>query len=141
LIAEIDGVLVGYCYAVQHRQRPAYSWSCESSVYVAEGQRKRGVGRALYEHLFKVLRLQGFRNVLAVLTLPNTPSVRLHESVGFQRIGLINHAGFKHGEWRDVLWMSKDLYPPDKRDQPDRPVDRPTPFRDVMDSQALKSIL
>ncbi len=109
LVFEEQGVAVGYAYASGHRSRAAYQWTVEVSVYVREDFHKRGVGRALYGVLFEVLRHQGFAVALAGITLPNAGSVRLHESMGFEPVGVYKAVGFKFGAWRDVGWWSLNL--------------------------------
>ncbi|HEX8752274.1 MAG TPA: arsinothricin resistance N-acetyltransferase ArsN1 family B [Solirubrobacterales bacterium] len=111
LVAEREGELVGYAYACSHRERPAYRWAVDVSVYVADGQQGRGVGRALYEALFARLREHGFRVAFAGITLPNPASVALHESLGFEPIGVARGIGWKHGAWRDVGWWQLRLAP------------------------------
>ena len=81
------------------------------SVYVAEGCRRRGVARGLYESLFALLARQGFYTVYAVIALPNATSVAFHEDLGFERAGLYERAGYKHGEWRDVGHWERGLRP------------------------------
>jgi len=114
-----DGRVLGYAYAGAHRSRAAYQWSVDVSVYVHEEARRRGVGRALYSSLFGVLDLQGFYNAYAGATLPNPASVGLHESVGFQPVGVYRGVGYKLGAWHDVVWWHlpirervADPYPP-----------------------------
>jgi len=86
--------------------RDAYRWTPESGVYVRDEFRGRGIGRRLYERLIAVLRVQGFRSVVAGITLPNDVSVRLHERLGFEPCGVIRDAGCKHGTWHDVgFWQ------------------------------------
>lgn len=102
LVCEHDGTVVGYAYASPHNDRSAYQWGADVSVYVAEQWRRNGVARGLYESLFALLRRQGFYRAYAVIALPNPPSVALHESLGFERVGLYEKAGYKHGEWRTV---------------------------------------
>ena len=98
-----DGVW-GYAYASKHRDRAAYQWSVDVAVYVREDRRSRGVGRALYESLFAMLRLQGFVAAHAGITQPNNASVALHEALGFRRIATYPAVGFKLGAWHDVGW-------------------------------------
>src|SRR3954462_15042682 len=88
-----DGVW-GYAYASKHRDRAAYQWSVDVAVYVREDRRRNGVGRALYESLFALLRIQGFVAAHAGITQPNEASVALHEAAGFRRIGLYPEVGF-----------------------------------------------
>jgi phosphinothricin acetyltransferase len=102
LVDERDGAILAYAYASELRTRAAYRWSTESSVYVAEPAQGRGLGRALYAALLGVLARQRFVAVFAGITLPNAPSVRLHESLGFVPVGSLPRVGFKHGAWHDV---------------------------------------
>jgi L-amino acid N-acyltransferase YncA len=111
LVAERDGEPLGYAYACAHRERPAYRWATDVSVYVAEAQQRQGIGRALYEELFARLRLQRFRVACAGITLPNEASVVLHERLGFRAIGVYRGIGWKAGAWRDVGWWQLDLIP------------------------------
>ena len=100
-----QGVL-GYAYASQYRARPAYDWTCETTVYVHESARSRGIGTRLYQVLLEGLRLLGYRSAMAGITLPNPTSVRLHESVGFKPAGGSREAGFKFSAWHDVgFWQ------------------------------------
>ncbi len=111
LVAERGGEVVGYAYACPHRQRPAYRWSVDVSVYVGAGQLGQGVGRALYSELFERLRRQRFRMACAGITLPNPASVALHESLGFRAVGVMREIGWKAGAWRDVGWWQLELAP------------------------------
>ncbi len=112
LVAERDGRVVGFAYASAHRARPGYRWAAEVSVYVAEPARGTGAGRRLYEVLLGLLRRQGLRVALAAIALPNAPSVRLHEALGFTRAGVFRAVGWKAGAWRDVGWWQLALLPP-----------------------------
>ena len=85
LVAESDGKVVGYAYGHEHRQRAAYRWSVETSVYVEEAVRGQGVGLALYEALFPSLISRGFSNAYAGITMPNDASVALHTKAGFSK--------------------------------------------------------
>ena len=109
LVCVFQEELVGYVYASEHRSRPAYQWSVDVSVYVQARFHRRGVGRALYHSLFALLTLQGFQNAYAGITLPNPGSVGLHESLGFQPIGVYRGVGYKRGAWHDVGWWGLPL--------------------------------
>ncbi|MEO1309647.1 MAG: arsinothricin resistance N-acetyltransferase ArsN1 family B [Pseudomonadota bacterium] len=109
LVADEDGWIVGYAYAGPHRERAAYRWSCEASVYVAAPARRQGVATALYGRLFEILRAQNYANVFAGVTLPNDPSLAVHTAVGFREVGVYSRVGFKFGEWRDVAWLGLEL--------------------------------
>ena len=112
LVAELGGRVVGYAYAGPHHARPGYRWSVNVSVYVAEGQAGRGIGRRLYRELFATLARQGFVNVYAGVTLPNDASVALHRSMGMERVGIYRRVGFKFGAWHDVAWYALRLTKP-----------------------------
>ena len=111
LVAEREGRVVGYAYATAFNERPAYRWSTSVSVYIADGARGEGVGRALYESLFARLRERGFRMACAGITLPNEASVALHERLGFELVGVNREIGWKQGAWRDVGWYQLELSP------------------------------
>jgi phosphinothricin acetyltransferase len=111
LVAEREGQVAGYAYATAFNERPAYRWSASVSVYVDEAYRGNGIGRALYEALFERLRERGFRMACAGITLPNEASVGLHESLGFERVGVNRAIGWKQGAWRDVGWFQLQLAP------------------------------
>ncbi|HEY4082487.1 MAG TPA: arsinothricin resistance N-acetyltransferase ArsN1 family B [Burkholderiaceae bacterium] len=112
LVAEdAQGRVAGYVYASKHRERPAYQWSVDTSAYVREDMRGRGVGRRLYERLFAMLAQQGYFQAFAGIALPNLGSVALHESVGFKSLGVYRNVGFKNGQWHDVGWWQRELQP------------------------------
>jgi phosphinothricin acetyltransferase len=102
LVAERDDTPVAFAYGGDFRTRAAYRWSTETTIYVAASERGRGLGRALYAALLRVLRLQGYRRAFGGITLPNDASIALHRAVGFEACGLFERAGFKHGAWHDV---------------------------------------
>ncbi len=103
--------ILGYAYATAHRERAAYRWCVEVSVYVHPGALRRGVARALYTALFELLRQQGFVNAYAGITLPNAASVGVHEALGFRPVGVYHAIGFKQGRWHDVGWWELALRP------------------------------
>lgn len=101
-----DGTLIGYAYAARFRERPAYRFAVETSVYLRSGAGGRGAGRRLYEPLLAILEAQGFTQAIAAITLPNEASVRLHERLGFAPAGAYRRVGWKLGAWHDVgLWQ------------------------------------
>jgi L-amino acid N-acyltransferase YncA len=119
LVAESGGEVVGYAYACPHRERPAYRWAVDVSVYVAADRRGEGHGPRLYAELFERLRRQGFRTACAGITLPNPASVALHERLGFAPAGVVRAIGWKAGAWRDVGWWQLELAPPDAEPPPE----------------------
>ena len=122
LVFESDGSIAGYTYASSYRERIAYQWCLECSVYVAEGFQRKGIARQLYRELFRILKRQGFTTVYAVITIPNEPSVSLHESMGFTYFATYENVGFKCSAWRNVGWWQLTLNPPEEN-----PL-APTPF-------------
>ena len=104
LVCEIDGRIAGYAYATRHRERTAYQWCVESSVYIHDDFLRNGVARALYTSLFEILKRQGFNNVYAVINLPNDRSVTFHESCGFEYFATYEKVCYKLGKWKNVGW-------------------------------------
>ncbi len=111
LVAEQDGVVLGYAYASRHKDRAAYAWSVDVSVYVLPDAHRMGVGRGLYTALLGVLTLQGYRRAHAGATLPNPGSTGLHEAMGFRPVGVYESVGYKFGQWHDVAWFARPLAP------------------------------
>jgi len=109
LVYEDGGAVIAVAYASRHRARAAYRWSAETSIYVSEAARGRGIGRMLYRALLRVLALQGYRGAFAGIALPNPASVALHRALGFEEIGVFRRIGYKAGAWRDVLWLQLPL--------------------------------
>jgi L-amino acid N-acyltransferase YncA len=122
LVAEDAGRVIGYAYASNYREKPAYRWSTETTIYVRDGIRGRGVGRSLYAALLRILSAQGYRRAFAGIALPNTGSVALHEALGFRHIGTNPEAGFKFGRWHDLGWWSFQLNTGDGEPQPPIPL-------------------
>jgi L-amino acid N-acyltransferase YncA len=121
LVCAWDGCLAGYAYATKHRERKAYQWSIDTSAYVHPEYWRRGIGGGLYRSLFAILSAQGFVNAYAGIALPNPASVRLHESVGFQPVGIYRSVGYKLGAWHDVGWWELRLRDHDQA--PAEPID------------------
>ncbi len=109
LVCDRDGEILGYVYATPHRERAAYQWSVDVSVYIGKKFRRSGIGRALYTSLFEILVLQGYYNAYAGITLPNPASEKLHKLMGFEPIGIYPSVGYKGGAWRDVAWFGRSL--------------------------------
>lgn len=109
IVCEEAGEVIAYAYASRQRERAAYQWNVELSIYVAPAYTARGIGKQLMSALLELLKLQKIRNVYGCITLPNDASVRLHESFGFQRIGIYHNTGFKCGAWYDVVWYEKQI--------------------------------
>ena len=104
--------VVGYACASRHRDRPAYRWSVDVTVYLSPAERGRGTGRALYDRLLAAVTDLGYVTAFAGITLPNEASVALHEAMGFLPVGVFARAGFKGGRWHDVGWWQRPLREP-----------------------------
>ena len=108
-VADVDGLVVGYTTSTRLEDKLAYSTSVRTNVYVAPAFCGRGLGRRLYDRLFEALREEDLHRAYADVTLPNEPSMNLHQSLGFEKTGLFKEAGRKFGRYWDVLWMSKKM--------------------------------
>lgn len=120
---DASGRVLGYAYASRHRERAAYRWSVDTTVYIHEDARGRGIGGALYRELFRQLVALGYFQAFAIVVLPNDGSIALHESVGFRPVGVCRNAGFKLGQWRDVGWWQCELQAPVDPVEPRLPID------------------
>ena len=117
-----DGTVVGFAKASKWKGRCAYSFAAEISVYIDTAFQGRRLGRRLYEALFETLRRQGYRTLLAGITLPNEPSVRLHESMGMRKVAQFDDIGWKFDQWHTTAYWQTHL---DARNE------KPRPIRDV----------
>jgi L-amino acid N-acyltransferase YncA len=106
---DADGTIVGYAYAAQFRDRAAYRYTCENSVYIRHDRRGEGIGRALLALLIVDAGRAGFRQMIAVIGGPEPASSRLHAACGFGEVGLMRSVGRKHGAWLDTLYMQRGL--------------------------------
>lgn len=109
IVCEIENQIAGYVYASAHREREAYQWTCESSVYVHKDFKGNRIGTTLYKCLFQLLKRQGLVNVYAGITLPNAASVLLHEACGFTLFAEYDNVGYKMGSWHKVGWWKLRL--------------------------------
>lgn len=135
LVCEIDGKIAGYGYASAHRERAAYQWSVETSIYVSPNFHRHGIARALYEALFELLRMQGCYNIYVGITSPNERSIKFHQAMGFIISGAYQNSMYKFGQWRDVLWMGKTLHEHDDAPQPI------VPFPALRDTAVCRRVL
>ena len=119
LAAERQGQIVGYAYAGPFKERAAYDWSVETTVYVREDQKQLGIGRKLYQALEKVLGEQNILNLNACIGWPreaedpylSLDSVRFHERLGYRMVGQFYQCGYKYNRWYDMVWMEKQIGP------------------------------
>ena len=117
LAAEINGQVVGYAYASPFKDRRAYDWAVETSIYVKRQLRGRGIGRRLHDALEDMLQRQGILNMCACIAVPcdgedatlDLSSVRFHERLGYRMVGRFHKCGCKFGRWYDMAWMEKHI--------------------------------
>jgi phosphinothricin acetyltransferase len=108
LVHEEDGRILGYCYASKWHVRSAFRHSAETTIYVDEDAHGRGIGADLYARLIEQAGAKGVHALMAVVTLPNEKSRRLHEKLGFRKMGQLEEVGHKFGLWHDVgYWEYK----------------------------------
>ena len=124
LIAEQNGEILGYAYASAFKERAAYDWAVETSIYVSEGARRTGAGSLLYEALEDYLKRQNVINVNACIAYPNPGSIAFHEKYGYRTVGHFTKCGYKLGQWWDMVWMEKMLGPHPEQPEPFIPVGR-----------------
>lgn len=111
LVAEENGRILGYTYASEYKERAAYDWTVETSIYVSQAELHRGIGRCLYEVLETYLEKQHVCSLYACITYPNPASIAFHRQMGYREAAHFHNIGFKLGAWHDIVWMEKQLCP------------------------------
>lgn len=106
---DADGAVVGYAYASQFRDRAAYRYACENSIYIRHDRRGEGIGSALLRALMQAAEACGFRQMFAVIGGAEPGSVALHRACGFVHAGRMQAIGRKHGRWLDTIYMQAAL--------------------------------
>jgi len=109
IVIELDGKIIAYAYAAKHKERDAYRYNVETSVYIGHKFHGKKIGTALYTAIFEIARAQGIYNAYANITLPNDKSTKFHIAMGFTIIGIMHNTGYKFDEWHDVVCMEKTL--------------------------------
>jgi phosphinothricin acetyltransferase len=109
IVAEVAGEIIGYAFAKKWKERSAYRFSTEVSVFLEEGQSGRGIGSELYRRLLAQLKSAGVRTALGGIALPNEASIALHEKFGFVKVAQLHQVGFKFQNWIDVGYWQKIL--------------------------------
>ncbi len=137
LVCEINNQVGGYAYAGKHRERKGYQWCTEPSVYISEKYFGFGIANALYVSLFDILKIQGYVNAYAVITLPNERSITFHKKFGFEYLTTYKKIGYKLGQWHDVGWMQYEINP--HKEDPEDPIKFPLIDKAVVDSILAKS--
>ena len=114
LVAEKDGEILGYAYAGVFKDRAAYDWSAETTIYLKQDAVKCGLGRMLYETLEKEMKKRGFLNLYACIGYPidddeylTKNSAEFHAHLGFETVGEFHKCGYKFGRWYNMIWMEK----------------------------------
>ncbi len=109
LVAESKGKIMGYCYASSFKNRAAYDWSVETTVYLNPGYKGKGTGRLLYNKLEEILKAQHILNLNACIAYPHPESIAFHEKMGYKMVAHFHECGYKAGVWYDMVWMEKML--------------------------------
>lgn len=138
LVAEKEGLILGYAYAGTFQERPAYAWDVEISIYVDQDARRKGYGTLLYTALERILKAQGILNLNACIAYPpkedeylTKASIHFHKHLGFKKAGRFHRCGYKFDRWYDMVWMEKSIGHHKKHQRP------PTAFPEIQDSLGL----
>ena len=111
IVAELDGEVIGYAYAVPFRKRPAYRYCVKHSIYVHGSHLRSGVGRRLLPALIEACATAGYRQIIAYVDSENQASLNLHEACGFRRVAYLEGIGFRFGRWTDSVMLQRALGP------------------------------
>ena len=116
LVAETEGIIVGYAYVSPFKEREAYAWAVETTIYIREGWKGRGCGKQLYLALEEMLKKQNIQNLNACIAYTEqedehltNASMKFHQHMGYQLVGTFHKCGYKFGKWYDMIWMEKML--------------------------------
>jgi phosphinothricin acetyltransferase len=109
VVAEEDGVVLGYAGTMRFRAKPAYDTTVETTIYCDPQNTRKGLGTLLYSALFRAITNEDVHQIVAGFTLPNPASHALHESFGFKRVGIFHEVGRKFGRYWDVAWNERPL--------------------------------
>lgn len=115
LVAEQDGIILGYAYVGTFHDRAAYDWAVETSIYVDQNRKHMGIGRILHDALEQILKAQGILNLNACIACPagaddeylTRNSIQFHEHLGYRLVGEFNQCGYKFNRWYNMVWMEK----------------------------------
>lgn len=109
LVAKMDNVIVGYAYTSAFKNRAAYNWAVETSVYVDVNHRNKGIGKVLYQALENISTRQNILNMNACIAVPDQGSVAFHRHMGYVQVAYFHQCGYKLNKWYDMIWMEKML--------------------------------
>lgn len=101
--------IVGYAYAHKYAERAAYQWDVEASIYLDMNYKSLGIGKILYKKMIDILKLQNVQNVYACVTSANEKSIKFHQKLGFEFIGVFKDTGYKFDKWYDVTWFGMSI--------------------------------
>lgn len=135
LVCEIDDHIAGYAYASRYMERQAYDWSADFSIYINPQYHGKRIGKSLYFSLIEILKLQGYYNIYSAVTMPNIKSESLHESFGFNEIGIFRNVGYKLGGWHDVKWYVLKI-----NEHIQSPV-KPKKINEIADTDEFRSVI
>lgn len=126
--------IIGYAYAHRYGERAAYQWDVELSIYLDMNYKSLGVGKLLYNKLIEIVKLQNVRNIYACITSANEKSLKFHEKLGFEFIGIFKNTGYKFDSWYGVNWMG--IAVGDINEKPE-----PVKMINEVDSKLIENIL
>lgn len=110
LVAEVDGVVIGYAYAGPYRPRPAYRYTVEHSVYVDNSARRGGIGHTLMTAIIEACVQRGYRQMMGIIgDSKNLQSIEFHEKMGFEHVGCVKNIGYKFDRWMDQVLMQRPI--------------------------------
>ncbi len=109
LVYEKEGIILGYAYCARFKERAAFDWDCECSVYIDEKAHRQGIASILYERMLELVRKQGYFTVYALITNSHESSIAFHKRFGFTKVGVYEKTGYKFEQWWDLLVMEKHL--------------------------------
>ena len=109
IMLENNDTICGYAYAHRFKERDAYAWGAELSIYLDKNICAKGYGKKLYLTLIEILKLQGVKTVCACVTGQNTNSENFHEHLGFKTVGTLKNVGYKNNSWHNIVWFEKQI--------------------------------
>lgn len=130
-----ENEVIGYAYANPHRNRTAYQWAADVTIYFSATFHRKGLSKITYETLFSILKLQGIHTLLAGITIPNEKSVGFHTALGFELLGTYTNIGFKFGKWHDTQWYQRPL------NDYTTPPSTPKKFPEIMNTEEVQLII
>jgi len=134
-VCKMENKVAGYAYISRFRDREAYDWTVESSIYISSKYHGMNIGKAMYHALIEISKISGYKNLIGVVTMPNIKSEKLHAHFGFEEVGILKNVGNKNGNWADVKYYSLKL------SEYNLNPEKPKPISEIMNSNELSNIL